>query len=54
LVLHTFEGDCNSYAKTSAGNIKSICLKYGQTNFCFYVGISMMILWKQTFFVCQK
>ncbi len=39
MVLHTFEGDCNSYAKTSARNIKSICLKYGHTNLCFYVGI---------------
>ncbi len=28
----TFGGYCNSYAKTSAGNIKSICFKYGHTN----------------------
>ncbi len=28
LVLYTFVGDCNLYAKTSAGNIKSISLKY--------------------------
>ncbi len=36
---------CNSYAKTSAGSIKSICLKYGDTKFCFCVGTGMRYFW---------
>jgi hypothetical protein len=33
LVLNTFETDCNSNAKSSAGNIRTSCLKYANTNF---------------------
>ena len=32
MVFHTFEADYNSYAKTSAGNIRTSCLKYAHTN----------------------
>ncbi len=32
LVFHTFEADCNSYAKTSDRNIRTSCLKYAHTN----------------------
>jgi hypothetical protein len=32
LVFDTFGGYGNSYAKSSTGNITSICLKYGHTN----------------------
>jgi hypothetical protein len=30
--IHTFEADCNSYAKTSAGNIRTSCLTYAHKN----------------------
>ncbi len=33
---------------------KTTCLKYGQTNFCFYVGTSMRYLWQQTMFLCKN
>ncbi len=32
MVFHTFEADYNPYAKTSAGNIRTSCLKYAHTN----------------------
>ncbi len=31
--MHTFEADCNSYAKTSIGNIRTSCLKHAHTIF---------------------
>ncbi len=40
LVFHTFEADYNSYAITSAGNIRTSCLKYAHT-FFFYIGKSI-------------
>ncbi len=43
LELNTSETDCNSYAKTSPGKIRTSCLKYAHTIFS-YIGISMLYL----------
>jgi hypothetical protein len=39
-MFNTFETDCNLYAKTSAENIRTSCLKYTLT-FFFHVGINI-------------
>ena len=33
---------------------QTTCLKYGHTNFCFYVGTSMRYFWQQTMFLCKN